>query len=202
MIDLCTGFTLHYLGLNIHKYWTQAARHLHDGSIRGERLTTDPVLLRQLADRLAPEDVVALESTTRATAVANLLKQKARTVLISNPLRARLIAESHIKTDKVDAGVLAQPARSGFPPTAWQPPQHVEFLRRRSAHHAALGRQITRVKTASAPSCSGTCRKPNWPRRIPRCSPSSASPASTTLLRRASWPPSAISTDSPVPESR
>ena len=135
-----------YLGLDVHKRWTQVAWHLPDGSIQRERLATDPVLLRELAQRLEPDDVVALESTTHATAIAGLLKQRAGTVLISNPLRTRLIAESHIKTDKVDADVLAQLARSGFLPTVWQPPKEVELWRRRSAYHAALGRQITRVK--------------------------------------------------------
>jgi transposase len=135
-----------YLGLDVHKYWTQVAWHLPDGSVQRERLATDPVLLRQLADRLGPEDVVALESTTNASAIARLLKEKAGRVLISNPLRTRLIAESHIKTDKVDADVLAQLAKSGFLPAVWQPPQEVELLRRRSAYHQALGREITRLK--------------------------------------------------------
>ena len=31
-------------------------------------------------------------------------------------------------------------------PTVWQPPQQVELLRRRSAYHQALGRQMTRIK--------------------------------------------------------
>jgi hypothetical protein len=48
---------------------------------------TDHLPLRQLADRLGPEDVVALESNTNASAIARLLKEKAGTVLLSNPLR-------------------------------------------------------------------------------------------------------------------
>jgi len=135
-----------YLGLDVHKHWTQVAWHLPDGSIQRERIATDPVLLRELAQRLRPSDVVALESTTNASTIARLLARKAGKVLISNPLRTRLIAESHIKTDKVDADVLAQLAKSGFLPTVWQPPGEVELLRRRTAYHGALGRQITRIK--------------------------------------------------------
>jgi transposase len=135
-----------YLGLDVHKQWTQASWHLPDGSIQRERIATDPVLLRELAQRLRPCDVVALESTTHALAIARILAERAGTVLISNPLRTRLIADSRIKTDKVDADVLAQLARSGFLPTVWQPPSDVELLRRRTAYHGALGRQITRIK--------------------------------------------------------
>ena len=136
-----------YVGLDVHKIWTQVARHLPDGTVVRERIATEPALLRQFADTLGSQDTVALESTTNAFAVAGLLKARAGEVLISNPLKTRLIAESRIKTDKVDADVLAQLARSGFLPTVWQPPKQTELLRRRSAYHAALGRQITRVKS-------------------------------------------------------
>lgn len=137
---------LRYVGLDVHKQWTQVARHLPDGSVQRERIATDAKLLRDFADTLGPEDVVALESTTNALAVARVLGTRAGRVLVSNPMKTRLIAESHIKTDKVDADVLAQLAKSGFLPTVWQPPEDVEVLRRRSAYHQALGRQITRVK--------------------------------------------------------
>jgi transposase len=137
---------IRYVGLDVHKVWTQVAWHMPDGSIQRERIATDPALLRALAERLTAQDVVALESTTNASAIARLLSRRAGKVLISNPMKTRLIAESKIKTDKVDADVLAQLARSGFLPTVWQPPDDVEVLRRRSAYYSALTRQITRVK--------------------------------------------------------
>jgi len=135
-----------YVGLDVHKVWTQVARHLPDGSVQRERIGTSPELLRQFAQTLGPQDVVALESTTNAMPIARLLRRRAGQVLISNPMKTHLIAKSHVKTDKVDADVLAQLAKSGFLPTVWQPPEDVELLRRRSAYHGALGRQITRVK--------------------------------------------------------
>jgi transposase len=137
---------LRYVGLDVHKVWTQVARHLPDGSVQREKVATRPGCLKDFAETLGPSDVVALESTTNALAVARLLRQRAGRVLVSNPMKTHLIAESHIKTDKVDADVLAQLAKSGFLPTVWQPPEGVEMLRRRSAYHQALGRQITRVK--------------------------------------------------------
>jgi transposase len=135
-----------YVGLDVHKVWTQVARHLPDGSIQRERIGTSPALLKQFAETLGPQDVVALESTTNAMPIARLLERRAGRVLISNPMKTHLIAKSHVKTDKVDADVLAQLARSGFLPTVWQPPHDVELLRRRSAYHQVLGQQITRVK--------------------------------------------------------
>jgi transposase len=137
---------IRYVGLDVHKQWTQVAWHLPDGSVQRERIATQPALLRELADRLSPQDTVALESTTNTFAIARLLRPRAGRVLISNPLKTRLIAESHVKTDKVDADVLVQLARSGFLPTVWQPPEDLELVRRRAAHHAAITRQITQVK--------------------------------------------------------
>jgi len=137
---------IRYVGLDVHKQWTQVAWHFPDGSIQRERIATQPGMLKAFAQRLGSGDVVALESTTNALAIARLLRSRAGEVLVSNPLRTRLIAESKIKTDKVDADVLAQLARSGFLPTVWQPPVELEVLRRRSAYQAALTRQITQVK--------------------------------------------------------
>ena len=137
---------IRYVGLDVHKVFTQVAWHCPDGSVQRERIATQPALLRQLADRLTPDDTVALESTTNAFAIARLLRARAGRVLVSNPMKTHLIAESHIKTDKVDADVLAQLAKSGFLPTVWQPSDELELIRRRCAHHAAITRQITRVK--------------------------------------------------------
>lgn len=137
---------LRYVGLDVHKVWTQVARHLPDGQVQRERIATSPQVLRDFAETLGPQDVVALESTTNALAVARLLRRRAGKVLVSNPLKTRLIAESRIKTDKVDADVLASLAKSGFLPEVWQPPERAELIRRRSAYHQALGRQLTRVK--------------------------------------------------------
>ena len=76
---------LRYVGLDVHKVWTQVARHLPDGSVLREKVATCPELLKEFADTLGPHDVVALESTINAMAVARLLRRRAGQVLISNP---------------------------------------------------------------------------------------------------------------------
>ena len=42
-------------------------------------------------------------------------------VVVSNPLKTKAIAEAKIKTDKVDAEVLAQLLRCDYLPDVWQP---------------------------------------------------------------------------------
>ena len=49
-----------------------------------------------------------LESTTNCWAVVEIFQQHVGNVVVSNPMVTKAIAQSTIKTDKVDAKVLAQ----------------------------------------------------------------------------------------------
>ena len=40
-------------------------------------------------------------------------------VVIANPLQVKAIAHAHVKTDKIDAGVLANLYAAGFLPEVW-----------------------------------------------------------------------------------
>ncbi|MGV8119539.1 MAG: transposase [Candidatus Xenobiia bacterium LiM19] len=75
-----------------------------------------PVELEAYARKLGKEDEVALEATTNCFAFAKVLKRYAGKVLISNPMQTRAIAWARIKTDKVDAQVLANLLRTGVLP--------------------------------------------------------------------------------------
>ncbi len=56
---------------------------------------------------------VALEATTNTWAVVDVLAQYCPNVVVSNPMRTKMIASASIKTDKVDAQVLAQWSGAG-----------------------------------------------------------------------------------------
>jgi transposase len=58
----------------------------------------------------------------------------------------RAIADAKIKTDKVDATVLAQLLASGFLPEVWLPDEETAQRRRQVARRAQLVRQRTQVK--------------------------------------------------------
>ena len=64
------------------------------------------------------------EATGNATAVAEVIRPYVGRVAIANPRQVRLIAEARIKTDVIDATVLARLYASGFlPPEVWVPDQ-------------------------------------------------------------------------------
>lgn len=59
---------------------------------------------------------MVLEATGNTAAIVNVRRRHVARVAIANPLQVRLITEARVKTDKIDAAVLAQLYASGFLP--------------------------------------------------------------------------------------
>jgi transposase len=95
-------------GLDVRREFAQVAIW-QDGRVRqAGQVPATPEGLRTFADSLAPTDEVALEATCNTHAIAKLLEPRVARVVISNPQKTRAIAEAKVKTDKVDAVVLAK----------------------------------------------------------------------------------------------
>jgi Transposase len=109
------------------------------------RIQTTPQALREFAASLCTSDEVAVEATGNSYAIARLLERQMGRVVISNPQKTRAIAEAKVKTDKVDAAVLAQLLAAGFLPSVWLPDEATFALRRQVARRAHLVRQRTRL---------------------------------------------------------
>lgn len=89
---------------------------------------------------------IAIEATTNTWPVVALLEPFAASVSVSNPMATRAIAHSKIKTDKVDALVLAQLLRVGFLPKVWTPDAQTRQLRQLATERANFTADRTRVK--------------------------------------------------------
>jgi transposase len=132
------------VALDVHKRFAEVAVH-EDGQVRRVgRIETRH--LRVFAQSLGPDDHVVLESTSLTWAIAELLAQHAAKVTVSNPMRTKAIASAKVKTDKVDARVLAQLGAAEFLPEVWAPDEQTRVLRRRIAHRASLVKQRTRLR--------------------------------------------------------
>jgi transposase len=68
-------------------------------------------------------------------------------VVIANPRQVHLIAKARIKTDVIDATVLARLYVSGFLPEVWVPDQRTLSLRRQVTRRNQIVRQRVRLKT-------------------------------------------------------
>jgi transposase len=95
---------------------------------------------------LRPTDRVALEATTNCWAVAEILTPRVAEVVVSNPLATKAIATAKVKTDKVDARVLAQLLRCDYLPAVWQPDPATQQLRQLTGRRAALVQQRTALQ--------------------------------------------------------
>ena len=67
-------------------------------------------------------------------------------MVIANTRKLRAIAESKVKTDKVDASTLCELLAAGFLPAVWSPDEFTRALRRRLQRRAKLVRSRTRAK--------------------------------------------------------
>lgn len=137
-----------YVGLDVHKDVVQACLIDEQGRrLKSHRLPCTRECLEAFArERLSPTDHVALEATTNTWAVVALLRPHVARIVVGNPLRTRAIAEAKVKTDKVDAEVLAQLLRCDYLPSVWQPDEDTQKLRELSSHRAGLVADQTRLK--------------------------------------------------------
>ena len=135
------------IGMDVHRSFAQIAV-VENGLVRDEgRIGVRPEDLREwAAEFLEPDDEVALEATTNSDAIATMLRQVVARVVVSNPRKTRAIAEAKVKTDKVDARILAQLLAADFLPETWVADDRTRRRRRLVAQRTHLVKQRTRLK--------------------------------------------------------
>jgi transposase len=88
--------------------------------------------VREFAAGLGPVDEVALEATGNTWAIVTVLASRAAArVVVANPAKTRAIAEAKVKTDKVDAAILALLLSADCLPALWMPDVETSALRPR-----------------------------------------------------------------------
>jgi transposase len=134
------------IGLDVHREFAQVAIWQGGLVTQAGRFATTPEGVRGFAEGLGPADEVALEATGNTWAIATVLASRAGRVVVSNPAKTRAIAEAKVKTDKVDAEILAQLLAADYLPAVWRPDPATSALRRQVLRRAHLVRQRTRLK--------------------------------------------------------
>lgn len=137
-----------FIGIDLAKKDSQLSVLNNDGvEVLTLRFPTTRDNVLALARELRFTDTVALEVTTNATAIARLIKAHSdAAVILSNPIKTRVIAEAKVKTDKIDARVLAELARVGYLPTVWLPDDDTEALRHLFNDRRSLVQRRTELK--------------------------------------------------------
>ena len=98
------------IGLDVHRDFCEVA--IADGgrARSAGRIATTPEMLELFARSLAPTDRVVMEATGNALAIARILEPHVAEVVLAHAKQVRAISHARIKTDKIDAKVLARPA--------------------------------------------------------------------------------------------
>jgi transposase len=135
------------VGLDIHRVFAEAVM-LEDGAVRRlGRVGMTRDHLAAFARALTHDDHVVVEATGNASAVAEVIRPHVGRVVVANPRQVRLIAEARLKTDVIDATVLARLYASGFLPEIWIPDEATLGLRRQVTRRTQIVRQRARLKT-------------------------------------------------------
>ena len=134
------------VGMDIHRSFAQVA--ILDGGRICEERRVDLIHNRflEFARTLRPDDEVVIEATGNSAAVERFLRPFVKRVAIANPRLVKAIAYARVKTDKVDAKILAQLYAAGFLPEVWAPDEDTLARRRLVAERMGVLAQLVRTK--------------------------------------------------------
>jgi transposase len=134
------------LGLDVHRDFCEVAI-VEDGEVRlAGQVETSPAGLELFAQSLAVDDVVAMEATANALAIARIIEPYVARVVLANPKAVKAATGLRAKTDKIDARVLAQLLAAGFLAEVWTPDEQTRVRRRLISRRCHLVRQMVREK--------------------------------------------------------
>lgn len=139
---------MRFIGLDLHKKLLVVCAL----DRRGKVLFRDTVECRRetliafAKSKLCKTDQLAVEATTSTWAVADILRPFVAAVTVGNPLQIKAIAQAKVKTDKIDAQVLANLIRCDYLPTVWTPDETTQKLRQLTTLRSGLIADRTRIK--------------------------------------------------------
>jgi len=142
--------TLYFIGIDQHKHFSQVAVMNPQGEILDEQklLHEDKQAITDYFRQFpAPSSEITLEATGHWYWLYDLLDSLGQSPHLAHPLKCKLIAESRIKTDKIDAKVLANLLRTNFLPEAFVPDRVTRSLRELLRHRVKLVWTRTTFKT-------------------------------------------------------
>jgi transposase len=134
------------IGLDVHRDFIEVAIWEAGKIRRGPRVEAKSPAIRVLAESLDRDDQVVLEATSGSFAVARILSPHVGRVVVANAADVRAISHARVKSDRLDAAMLARLLAADLIPGVWVPDEGTEGLRRRVARRAALVRQLVRAK--------------------------------------------------------
>jgi len=134
-----------FAGADLHKRVTQLAV-LREGRPPSQfRFANDSKTVDRALKRLPVGTKIAVEATGSWWWFIERARAMGHEVLLSHPKQTKAIAHARLKSDKVDAAMLARLLKADFLPTVWIPGEKERYVRELLAHRARLVRTRTAV---------------------------------------------------------
>jgi transposase len=103
--------------------------------------------IQHLTSMLSSEDQVVMESTANLwLPLYEAIDNKNIKVVLANPMKTKAIASAKVKTDKVDARILAHLLRADLVAESYVPPKQIREIRALIRHRLSLMKMRTMVK--------------------------------------------------------
>ena len=134
------------IGVDVHRDFCEVAIAEGGGVRSAVQVLTTPAALELFARSLAPSDVVAMEATANALAIARIVEPHVARVVLANPKAVKGATGLRAKTDKIDARLLARLLAVGFLAEVWTPDEQTRVRRRLISRRCHLVRQRVREK--------------------------------------------------------
>jgi transposase len=139
---------MYFVGVDVHKDFSYVAILDKDGNIiKQGKVANDKYSIQRFFSEFEKAKV-AIEARGIFEPLIEIFKSIGYEVKLAHPLKTKLIAESKIKTDKVDANVLANLLRTNFLPESYLPKMEIRELRELVRHRISLVRMRARIKNS------------------------------------------------------
>jgi transposase len=137
-----------YVGVDVGKARCRAAIMNKQGIIEKEFFFENTNKgIQHLTSLLTCEDQVVMESTANLwLTLYEALDDKNIKTVLANPMKTKAIASARVKTDKVDAKILAHLLRADLVAESYVPPQQIREIRALIRHRLSLTKMRTMVK--------------------------------------------------------
>ena len=135
-----------YLGIDLHLKRTYAVLINAEGEIIDQRRLLNTEMPEYLDQHVPHETFAVLEATRNWPFMYDLLSDHVERVELAHPKEVKAIANAAVKTDRIDAGVLAHLARLNYLPTAYAAPKEYRDLRLYTRHRSWLIKHRTQAK--------------------------------------------------------
>lgn len=119
-----------YIGVDLHKQYAFVTRINERGQVMEQRRVENTEADIEAYFGALPADTpVVMEACSQWIAFYERVERFLSEITLAHPLRVKAIASARIKTDKIDATILAQLLRADLIPAAYIPPREIRHLR-------------------------------------------------------------------------